>query len=435
MRDLISIITIFVISLTVMGMSSCNSDNGVEETPLPVETPEIAAGDSWEATATLPEGRTEYAAIGIGEGDREIIAGQNDFALDLFRELSKADKENSLLSPVSLSLNLGMLANGAAGSTLDELFKMTGVEGENGIARLNSLNKTLMEGLAGADKATELSLANSLWIDSGYDVTDDFIKSNCDNYYASIYRRVLCSDPTKEEINRWADKHTKGIINPLLEKNISDDTRIVLINALYFYGTWANPFNSKETYTSKFTCQDGTKVNADLMVYPEIYFDFAENSLFEAFYLPFGNGAYRMTFLLPKKGVNLETAEAGVTSGELSRLEKNIFRQGGELLVPKFTVRAGGYLEETLGKLGYHNIFSPAADFSGINPEGPLWVDDILQKAEIRVDENGAEGAVSTMTGMDNSVGPRFAINRPFIFLISEKSSGAILFVGDVKKL
>lgn len=257
----------------------------------------------------------------------------------------------------------------------------------------------------------------------------------CDTYQASIYRRQLDTETTLNEINSWAEKSTGGLINPMIEKPLASNSRMVLANAFYFRGLWATPFDKNDTYKSKFSCLDGTETTVDMMVYPDDTVSYTEGDILTTVYLPFGNGAYNMTFILPNEGVDLETAEATMTAEKLNTLASKAVKQPRALMIPKYSISDETYLRESLKTLGFEKIFSNDAYFPCINPYESLWVDDIIQKSIITVDESGAEGAATTITKMDNAAAAPIILNRPFIFLISEKSSGAILFVGDVKQL
>ena len=420
----------------LLSLAACSSDKG-EDTPVPPTDVQFAQGNSWEATQGLPEARTRYEPIPLTEAERTMIVAQNDFALDLFRGLSAESAENTLLSPVSLSLDLGMLSNGAAGRTLADIAVMTGIAGKFSLRNLNTLNRKLIEGLISADRSSRISVANSIWIESGYDVMTDFIEQNRAGYYAAIYRRDLSAVSTMEEINTWIARNTQGIIPSMLSQPFSEETRLTLANALYFYGSWVNSFDKSLTRKAPFTCMDGSLSQVDMMRYSENTVMCAYGEKLRAVYLPFGNKAYQMTFILPDRGVSLQEAKATLTADGLLRLESMKKEQFAPLEIPRFEVKGDLRLKNQLDKMGYGNMFTDKADFSLITPNDRLYVNDILQKAVVKVDEEGAEGAAATLIVMDSNSGMDDALffNRPFIFTISETSSGAILFVGDVKTL
>lgn len=430
---------LFVTSIlaSALSLAGCSSEDSAPEAGS--DTVYIYSdGDTWEPSEPLPDARKDYEAIGLTSDQMNTVDAGNDFALSIFRNISKSETSNSLLSPLSLSLNLGLLANGALGDTYAELAHMTGANPNRGdVDGLGNLNSVLIDGLLSADKSCRISIANSIWIESGFDVLDDFVRNSTDSYRAGIYRRNLDEQSITNEVNSWVGKNTNGVISKLIDRPFSADTRIALANALYFYGSWVHSFDKTLTHKASFSCIDGTVSEVDMMTYSENVVDVAHNDLFRAAILPFGNGAFNIAFILPAKGVSLESAEAAVSAKELRRLESSKRPDCVPLCLPKFEVESDIRLKESIKALGYESIFDTTADFGNINHLTPLWVDDIMQKAVVKIDEEGAEGAAATLTIMDTSAGPDASMifDRPFIFAIYERSSGAILFVGDVKAL
>ncbi len=434
------LIFLFLAGVAICG-TACNSDRD-EVVPSPIPEPPEAAvfadGDTWVPVAPLPAGRAEFGPVDLSESQKALVARQNDFALRLYGEISGGVAGNSVISPVSLNLDLGMLANGACGETLDEMRSILGMEPQMTAGDFNRTNKTLIEGLVSADKTSRISLAGSIWIDNRLEVVKDFVDINCDNYFAGIYRRQLSAVETMDEINSWAEENTEGIINNLLAKPLEDEARMTLANALYFYGSWVDSFDKELTHKAGFLCNSGKSVQADMMVYSKREVEYACSDGCEAVYLPFGNGAYRMSLILPDKDRDIDMFASALTSGMLDRLHAGAGIVENVLMLPKFEVAAETRFRETFDKLGFGRIFGQSADFSGISPARRLFIDDIIQKAVVKVDEEGAEGAAATLVVLDTSAGPDagpIIFNRPFVFLISEKSTGAILFIGSVKEL
>lgn len=425
---------VFVAGLCVV---SCSSDDVMKD-PEPVICPVeavYAEGEDWSPASAKPEARKDYEAISLSSEEKEMIARQNEFALNVFRELSRIREYNTLFSPVSLSLNLSMLANGADGATLEELSAALG--SSDG---LNALNKKLIDGLVSADKTSRISIANSIWVRPEFDLLEEFVRTNCDNYYADIFRRNLSLKATMDEINAWVEENTSGIIKNMLDKPLEDVVPLTLANAVYFYGSWVNSFDKEFTKEESFNNLGGDLSKVEMMRYSQNEIVYSENDFARAAYLPFGNGAYEMTLILPNKDVDFEAAMSSLTveaiNGLQDRKEDNVI----PLSVPKFEVLGDITLKSAMTAVGYGKIFEESADFSRINPQSPLYIGDIIQKSKIKVDEEGAEGAAATLEIMCTSPGPDVEIptmyfNRPFIFLLTEKSSGAILFVGNVKKL
>lgn len=443
MKYLVSIIAVGLMTC----LAACSSDNAPDtpELPDPNEPDEVeialAQGDSWEAAEALPTPRVAFEAIPLTDTERSMLSAQNDLALDLYRNLSASTPTNTLLSPVSLSLDLGMLANGAGGRTFADLASITGLAEGQTPADLNLLNRKLIEGLVSADKTSRISLANSIWVQNGIEIASDFVEKNRSDYYASIYRRDLSTLSAMDEINSWVADNTNGMIPGMLSQPLGDDVRLTLANALYFLGTWVKAFDRELTSKEKFTCLDGTVSEVDMMTWSWPIVTYSKGENFRAIYLPFGNGAYEMTFILPYMGVNISESRDLLTAAELTRLSEARKKKGTGLYIPRFEVEGDVSLGATLREMGYGNMFSASeADFTPATPKGGLYVSDIRQKAVIKVDEEGAEGSATTLVNAYGASGPYpddepMKFDRPFIFMVYETSTGAILFIGDVKKL
>ncbi len=430
-------LTLILTGGLIMGLAACGSDNVPDVPGTETEEIQFAQGDTWEAIEALPEASKTFKSISLSDAERSILSAQNEFALDLFRHLSGDMTANSLLSPVSLSLDLGMLGNGASGKTLADISAMTGLSEGQSQDDLNALNHKLMAGLVSADESSDLSLSNSIWLQKNFEVASDFVEKNCLNYYAGIYRRDLTINSTIAEMNSWIVKNTKGKIPEMLSRPFSDDTHLTLINALFFYGSWVHSFDRNLTSKAKFTCLDGTESQVDMMTYSRNEVTCATGEKLRAVYLPLGNGAYEMTFFLPRDGVSLAEAREALTCEEFGRLAAEKKEQFASLRMPRFDVSGEVRLRDTLNEMGYGNMFTGSADFSRLSPWDGLFVGDILQRSIIKVDEEGATGAAATLIVMDSTSGQddSLTFDRPFIFSVTECSTGAILFIGDVKQL
>lgn len=436
MRKLFSIITTLAISLVSCSTQNAKGVGSGHEASMSVDVPLSAHSDVSESASEPENVQTDSGPILFTNDEREAIARQNDFALSVYKELYRSDNENMLFSPLSLSISLSMLANGAAGTTLRELEKMTGMNKRFGLEDLNQLSRKLISGLGCADRQTEISLANSLWVDKDYDVASGYVRDLKKYYSASVFRCNLHTDTAIYAINSWISEKTDGLIPDFLKEPLNESVRMTLCNAMHFKGNWKEPFLI--TRKGKFICSDNREVEIDMLSGTTSNLTVSEDEMMTDVYLDFGDGEYFMECILPAKGHTLSRIVNALNNETLDRLSSGKREDYRNLIIPKFKSEQRFYLRKILEKLGYGNIFSPTSDFSRINPSRELSVDNILQGTCYSIDKWGAEGAAVTIEFMETSNGyepQNLVFDRPFIYLVREKSTGAILFVGDVKKL
>lgn len=372
-----------------------------------------------------------------------IATTTNSFSLDMYNVT--ADKEgngNFMVSPLSLSMALSMVATGAQGDTRAEILSALGF-GNADIEAVNRLNSHLITELPGVDRATKLSIANSIWFDKTLNVKPSFLETNATAYNAEMFNTDLGSSAAKDAINSWVSDKTNGLIPALLNEPLGAEKRMVLMNALYFKGSWAKPFSKKLTNRETFHSADGSARPVDMMHVTNMSCTVAHDDAGATWlHLPYGKSrSFEMVLILPdsENADALETYMASLSGHSFAENLTTTWPCNAKISLPKFEIESGHDLMGILEALGIHAALSQHADFSGISDEG-LCIGSALQRTLIKVDEEGTEAAAVTNIGMDvTSPGPveveEFVFDRPFAFVIRECSSGIVLFTGRVSKL
>ena len=372
---------------------------------------------------------------------RNIVEAQNNFSCDFFRLASaKAEEPNMVISPLSLSMALSMVANGAEGETLSEILTTLGMR--SSLGEINELNNLLLQSFPIADKKVTVSFANSIWIDNEFPVLDNFVNINKECYKAEVNNVDIGTEETKNLINKWAEKHTKGLIKDLLHKPLDAGTKLALFNALYFKGKWANKFNKDKTIRAPFHNADGKETRVRMMCAYSLPLKALEDDGLTAVTLPYGNGSFAMTLVLPAENMTIDECISMLDGKRLSQWHS--YNENGstieaEVQLPKFEIEYGAELNDHLQAMGIKSAFCADADCSNLS-NFSLYINKVFQKARIIVDEEGTEAAAVTGVSMDlmSPIGPdnkSFVFDRPFVFYISERSTSSILFMGKVTKL
>ena len=371
----------------------------------------------------------------------ELAAAADRFGLKLFREVVRQDADkNIFISPLSVSMALGMTANGAAGTTFDSMratLELAGLTEEES----NAAYQSLIELLTGADPEVQFDIANSIWYRDIWTFNDDFLQ-RCRDYFDAVVRGLDFSDLTAADtINAWVDENTQGKIKEIVDKPIDPLTAMFLINALYFKGTWTYEFDPEDTKDDEFTRLDGSRVPCEMMN-QEADLLYKETEEFQVVDLPYGDGLFAMTVLLPKSDVHVDTLVAHLTADNWAAWVGDLDTHAVALELPKFKLEYGLKMNNVLKALGMAVAFDGGqADFTRMLVEGGaypgnLFIDKVKHKTFVQVDEEGTEAAAVTMVEMGfTSIGPSsiiMRVDRPFIFVIRERTSGALLFMGKI---
>ncbi len=373
-----------------------------------------------------------------------LVADDNAFALDLFQALKK-DSGNTFYSPYSISSALAMTYAGARGATAQQMAQVLhfGLPGDRLHSAVNSLDLELArrgEGAKGKDgKGFRLNVVNAVWGQKGYQFTPGFLDVLAGNYGAGMRLLDFRSSPenARVAINEWVSDETEKRIRDLLAKgDVDTQTRLVLTNAIYFNAAWAEPFSEKLTHDGPFSLADGGKVTVPMMS-QTTSFRYGQGEGYQAVELPYDQRELSMLILLPPAG-NLGVLESSLDAERLGAIVKGMTTKRVALTMPKFKVEATLKLADVLRGMGMRDAFDAGtADFSGMDGTRNLYIDQVIHKSFVDVDEAGTEAAAATAvvmrtTAMIIEQSVSMTIDRPFIFFIRDNATGAILFVGRV---
>lgn len=370
--------------------------------------------------------------------DREAAADSaSAFAFRFFARVAAARPEgNLMLSPLSAGMALGMVAEGAAGETRAELLRALGF-GTLGAEALHAYYGSLAAALVQADSVSVVNIAGSAWADRRLALRPAYIEALVRDYGAQTGSVDFADRRTADVINAWASDHTAGRI-PKVVDELSPSMRLLLLNAVCFKGLWAKSFDRDATREEPFLTARGDEVSVPMMNRRASLF-YSRASGFEAVELPYKGDAYSMILLLPEKGKTLAEAVAALDAAGWPQLRHSFEMADIRLKLPRFEARYSRVLNADLGVLGVRRMFSEAeADLSGIG-DGPLSVGMVKQDTYVRVDEEGTEAAAVTtvgirLTGYRPHELRQFYCNRPFVYVICERTTGAVLFVGRMEQ-
>ncbi len=369
----------------------------------------------------------------------ELSAGNGAFALDMYQAI-RDQNGNLFFSPYSISLALAMTYAGARGNTEQQMagtLHFTLPQDQLHPA-FNALDLQLrqQDGPNQDQGSFQLNIANSLWGQSGYSFRPEYLDVIARNYGAGLrlldFKDASNREQSRLTINQWVSDQTAGKIKDLIAKGIlTEDTRLVLANAIYFKADWQVPF-LKPTRNGPFTLLNGDAISVPMMS-RRTATGYAEVAGYQAIELNYKGDRIRMVILLPAPG-QFESFEGSLDDKRVSAILQALKPNDIELAMPKFKYDASLTLAETLTKMGMPDAFRPAvADFSGMDGTRNLYISDVVHKAFVAVDEIGTEAAAATGVFAEIvSLPMTVRINRPFIFLIRDAGTGAILFVGRV---
>ena len=377
----------------------------------------------------------ETPKIILTKKSAEIIEADHAFGFELFREIYRvSEEENIMISPMSISYALGMTYNGAAGTTLDafnDVLHFGGLTNQE----VNESYKDLMDQLLNLSDEVEFALANSIWFKEGYPVLEEFIKTNEDYFNAAI-READFSDPkTVDLINGWIEEQTNDKIKDMLDQ-IPSDVVMYLINAIYFNANWKYEFPKEDTYEGVFKLENGSQTAVDYMVV-EGDFHYTSNDDFAAVELPYSDSSFSMLVMLPQQGNSVSSLIESLDVSTWDSWFEHSQRLGVRVVLPKFKYEFKDLLNDPLKTLGLGVAFSDNADFSRIVPDRSLCISRVIHQTFIDVQEEGTEAAAATIVEMKELSSPggtsiTFHADHPFLYLIKENSTGAIVFMGKV---
>ncbi len=384
----------------------------------------------------------EQAPSAAPEDLQALAQGNTAFALDLYHVLA-AEPGNLFYSPYSISVALAMTYAGARGDTASQMAQTMHFDLPQD--RLHpAFNAYSLDLEARADAVTEgtpfeLSLANSLWGQQGFDFLPEFLDLLAEHYGAGMRLVDFATDPesARQAINQWASDETRERIQGLIPPGAIDAlTRLVLANAIYFKAAWMHPFEAEATGPAPFHRLDGTTVEVPMMRQEESY-AYALGDGYQALVLPYESGNVSMVILLPDEG-RFQAVEEALGPSMVEDIMAGLTHGPVLLSLPKFRFESSFSLGEALTALGMTDAFEPEqADFSGMDGRRDVYIGAVLHKAFVSVDEKGTEAAAATAVIMRITSAPigepiEFRVDRPFIFLIRDDQTGTILFAGRV---
>jgi len=375
----------------------------------------------------------------VTEKTARLIEAENDFGFELFQNIYNYETEyqNIMVSPLSVSLALAMTYNGADGETktaMEKTLKIHGLTPED----INSTYRYLVEALKSLDPDTVLlEIANAIFYREDFNVENDFVTINQHYYNAEVTPLDFGEEEAAlETINGWVADHTNQKIKTILDR-ITRDHVMFLLNAIYFKGIWQKEFNKKGTEKLPFYLENGSVIQTETMQRLDTL-PYMSNDLFSAIQLSYGKGNYNMFVFLPEAERTLEDV-IDQMNDENWNMWMDSFQEieSVDIKLPRFKYKYEIKLNDVLSEMGMEIAFTNEADFTGINPEGGLRIDYVKHKSFIEVNEEGTEAAAVTIVAIErSSVGPEkvyFHVNRPFMYVITEKDTRAILFMGTVK--
>jgi serpin B len=385
------------------------------------------------------------SGLEAGSDEALLVEGNGAFAFGLYQAL-KGQEGNLFYSPYSISLALAMTYAGARGATAQQM-----ADTLHFLLEQDKLHPTFEwlaaelasrgEEAAGKDgEGFRLNVVNAIWGQKDYEFLSEFLNLLTENYSAGLRLLDFKAEPEESRvtINDWVSNQTEGRIEDLIPPGMIDTlTRLVLTNAIYFNAAWQNPFDEDRTADGPFHLVDGGQVTVPMMKQTNL-FRYAKANGYQAVELPYDGDELSMVILLPASG-NFRAFEEGLTSGQVGGAIRHLQSTMVSLTMPQFEFDSEFSLEGTLSAMGMRDAFSPDdADFSAMTGNRELYISHVVHKAFVSVDEAGTEAAAATAVivpaGSSGSEPPpvEVTIDRPFIFLIRDIETGAILFVGRV---
>ncbi|MFD2573989.1 serpin family protein [Spirosoma soli] len=373
---------------------------------------------------------------GTATGDLRVSAPFADqttqFAFDLAKRVNTQDGQakNVFISPLSLHIALGMIMNGANGQTAQEIQKTLKLDAQT-LAEANQTYQNLIDNLPAVDSMVTLTLANSVWNRNTFPVETSFQDVLKQTFRADVSAQDFNDPSTVNKINSWASQKTNGKIPKVIDQ-IEPDNVMFLLNAIYFKGDWKTPFNPDQTLDLPFKLASGEETPVRMM---RLMTDLrrAIKPEYTAFELPYGSDRFAMTVLLPTGNTTPETLLNNLTGSDWSQLQKDMAVGKMDIGLPKFNMSYEVKLNNVLNAMGMTTAFSDQADFTKINTKGGLTLSFVKQNTFVAVDEKGTEAAGVTTGAVSVTSAPvPYLCDRPFVFVIHEKTSGTVLFVGKI---
>lgn len=379
--------------------------------------------------------------------DSNLIGSINEFGFELFKNLNDSVESGSniLISPFSLHVALSIACNGAKNETYDEMAKALKIDNYD-INGVNEFYRELFQTLIGSDSLIDFTTANSLWIRWNKAIVPAFLNLCSDYYDADIKEFKPFDSKAVDSINHWVNEKTKGKITKIIQPPISKDTALIMLNAIYFKGNWTFKFDTTDTRTMPFYLDDNRAVDCEMMFKEseehttqinmreviDNRLKYCGHRIFQAVDLPYGDAGFRITLFLPDSLITVDSLISYLNTANWNTWRTQFYTTRFTIGLPKFKFSFSSRLNENLINMGMEKAFDTLADFSGMFVDKKGWIHKVIHKSFVQVDEEGTEAAAATMIMFADSLPYQVILNRPFLFVIHDVDTGAILFVGKV---
>lgn len=397
---------------------------------------------SCNSSDDIPNAKDEEPAkysIRLSAPQQKVLKQSNDFAFDALKAVNN-ESENVFISPYSLGQALAMLANGAEDETFDEIANVLKIGDGTSLDDINSFYTTMNKALTDIQCSSEIAYANSLWTNKIFSdsINESYIKNMVSIFNAHVEALDFDDAKSVDIINSWAKKQTNGLIPNIVSKLYSFEQVAILLNSLYFKGLW-NYFPKKNTYDDKFRNQFDRNENVKMMKSDECTLNgfITDEELMVEF--DYGGKAFQMQVIMPKK-TDINTYIQNLNGEKYATMLSYMMSSTSEVAFPKFKNTYSNDFNKPLQRMGITRAFEPDASLRKIANLKGLYIDKVMQNASIEVNEEGSVASATTRVDGDLIISPghlpkQFIIDHPFIYLIRERQTGAILFIGKVQSM
>lgn len=386
------------------------------------EIPEVSGNDA----------DNTYKPLELSTKAAGFVKKGGTFTFDFIDRINKEADEDFVVSPLSMQFLLGMLLDGANGETAAQIAKVLGY-GAGEVDEVNQFCLSMLQQLPNLDNKTKLNIANAIFLDDGWPLNGSFRKDVSKFFDAEVSNLDFANgEEALKAINGWCSKQTEGLIPKVID-NVDPRILAYLMNAVYYKSQWVYQFSKDATSDDLFFDEDGNFGTVKMMKQVSEV-PYHENDRYQMVRLPYGNGAFSMIILLPKGDFKVSDITAELKNTDWDRLRTKPAEVEIDLWIPKFETKFKIRLNDILSAMGMPLAFT-AADFSAMSPAASR-LSFVQQDAVIKVDEEGSEAAAVSVAAIEKnatSVGPMrpiFHADHPFIYIITEQSTGAVLFAG-----
>ncbi len=403
------------------------------------DTGDTEEGGSWETKYKKADEHAEKVSD-------DVVKANNDLGMKMFSKLAAAEAgKNMMISPLSISIAMAMVTNGASGENLDEMKDVLGF-GKMELSDVNEQFSQLIASLVEADKDLVLEIADSVWMDDEFkpDVKQDFVDVLTKFYDAAFFTEDFQDEATVGKINSWVSEKTHEKIDKIIEK-IGPNAVMYLINAIYFKAAWTTSFDKESTYEGGFMLSDGSEGKADYMAFgydqeePKFYSyssDWGDENGYSVVRIPYGRDVFAFYGIVPNMDnkTNIDDFIAKIAADGLENYFSQLTERKFTVQLPKFKFKYEKSLVDVFKELGMEKAFVDGAlmNIAG-EPHAPF-ISDIYHKTFVEVNEEGTEAAAVTSVEVgENAMPSGFYATRPFVFVIRDDRTGSVLFIGKVE--